>query len=264
MRYATLLTLASGLLQPPGILLAVAIFGWLLEILGWRHFGRILLLLALATLYFLSTAVGARMLVFPLENRYPPLLKPMHGPAAPQAIVVLGGGEIMDAPGKKGETVNARTLIRLLKAARLAGATGLPIVPSGGAPRLGAAPEAVTMGAVLRQDLHITTPIWPETHSYNTAANAFDSATLLAGHDVQRIYLVTSALHMPRAMAWFARTPLQVVPVPTDYRLDRVRDDTLDAWLPRAIYQEVSSEAVHEYLGLFWLWLQERSAGKGV
>ncbi|WP_139113609.1 YdcF family protein, partial [Acidithiobacillus thiooxidans] len=110
---------------------------------------------------------------------------------------------------------------------------------------------------------HVTSPIWPETHSYNTAANAADSRTLLAEHHIQKIYLVTSALHMPRAVAWFRLSHLEVIPVPTDYRLNQVRELKLDSWLPRAIFMEISSEACHEYLGLLWLWLQEQGLGNG-
>ncbi len=264
LRYTTVLTLVSALLQPPGILFLIAIFGWVLDVLGWRYLGRTLLLVALCVLYFFSTAIGTRLLLNPLENRYPPLLNgPLAGTEKPGAIVVLGGGEVMAAPDSRQETANARTLVRLMAAARLAKRTHLPLVPSGGAPRFGVAAEATTMARILRQDFQVTSPIWPETHSYNTAANAADSSILLAEHHIQRIYLVTSALHMPRAVAWFRLSHLDVIPVPTDYRLNQVRPYQLESWLPRAIFMEISSEACHEYLGLFWLWLQEQGLGSG-
>ncbi|MBU2765075.1 MAG: YdcF family protein [Acidithiobacillus ferrivorans] len=263
LRYTTVLTLASALLQPPGLLLVLAAIGWLAEILGWRYFGRVLILLTLGTLYFFSTAVGARLLLLPLEDRYPPLVQPVGSSETPGAIVVLGGGEVMQSPESTQETANARTLVRLIAAAQLAKQTGLPIIPSGGAPRLGAPPEAVTMEHILRQDLGVQSTIWPETQSYNTAANAADSAALLAGHHIHQVYLVTSALHMPRAVVWFRHAGLNVISVPTDYRLDRVSGLRLDSWLPRAIYLEISSEASHEYLGLFWLWIQEQGIGGG-
>lgn len=263
LRYTTLLTLASALLQPPGVLFLLAMLGWLGEVLGWRYWGRTLIILALGILYFFSTAIGARLLLMPLENRYLPLNQPLTGAEHPGAIVVLGGGEVMDSPHSRLETANARTLVRLMAAARLARQTQLPVVPSGGAPRFGVAAEATTMAHILRQDFHVTSPIWPETHSYNTAANAADSRTLLAEHHIQKIYLVTSALHMPRAVAWFRLSHLEVIPVPTDYRLNQVRELKLDSWLPRAIFMEISSEACHEYLGLLWLWLQEQGLDNG-
>ncbi len=263
LRYTTILPLASALLQPPGVLFLLAAFGLLSEILGWRHLGRALILLALGALYFASTAIGARLLLTPLENRYPPLTQPLRGADAnaPGAIVVLGGGEVMESPHSTQETANARTLVRLMAAAQLAQNTGLPLVPSGGAPRFGAAPEATTMAHILRRDFHVKNPIWAETQSYNTAANAADSSVLLGEHHIHKIYLVTSALHMPRAVAWFRLSHVDVVPVPTDYRLSHVSTYQIESWLPRAIFMEISSEACHEYLGLLWLWAQEQGLG---
>ncbi|WP_367273158.1 YdcF family protein [Acidithiobacillus sp.] len=260
MPHTMLLTLASALLQPPGFFLALVLVSLVLLVLGLRTLGWSLLLAACFGLYLSATGAGARWLVMPLENRYPPLphLQPGVG-----AIVVLGGGEVARPPGDGGDMANARTLMRLQAAAKLAKLSGLPIVPSGGAPRYGAPPEAATMARLLRQSFAVDNPIWIEGKSFNTAANAYDSKKLLAGHGIQRVYLVTSALHMPRAMAWFRRAGLDPIPVPCDYRLDRNLGSGYESWLPRAIYLEASSEAIHEYLGLFWLHLQERGWVRG-
>ncbi|WP_312262783.1 YdcF family protein [Candidatus Igneacidithiobacillus taiwanensis] len=248
-----LLTLASALVQVPGLFLLVAFLGVLSSALfGWHVFGRILVLLALLALYFSSTPLGARLLLQPLEDRYPPLLHPETGEDAPQAIVVLGGGEIIDPGRPVPEMANARTLMRLQAAAALAQQVDLPVVPSGGAPRFGAPSEAATMARLLRQSFHISNHIWLEDKSYNTAANARDSAILLRQHGIRRIYLVTSAVHMPRAMAWFRYYGLQPTPVPCDYRMGEAGALNWQSWLPRAIYEEISSEAMHEYAGLLW------------
>lgn len=258
--HTLLLTLASALLQPPGIFLALALPAAALLALGVRALGWSLLLAAGVGLYLSATGVGARWLVLPLENRYPPLLRPQPGVGA---IVALGGGEVARPPGDGGDMANARTLMRLEAAAKLAKQSALPIVTSGGAPRFGAPPEATTMARLLRESFAVHNPIWIEGRSFNTAANAFDSSKLLAQKGIHRVYLVTSALHMPRAMAWFRRAGLDPVPVPCDYRLDRGLTSGYEAWLPRAIYLEASSEAIHEYLGLFWLHLQERGWVRG-
>jgi len=255
-----LLTLASALLQPPGLFLALALLGLVLLVLGLRALGWSLTVTALFGLYLSATGVGARWLVLPLEDRYPPLLQLQPGVGA---IVVLGGGEVARPPGGGGDMANARTLMRLQAAAKIARETHLPVVTSGGAPRFGAPPEAETMAKLLRKSFAVDNAIWVEGKSFNTAANAFDSEKLLAKQGIRRIYLVTSALHMPRAVAWFRRAGLDPVPVPCDYRLDRGLASGYEAWLPRAIYLEVSSEALHEYLGLFWLGLQERGWVRG-
>lgn len=255
-----LLTLGSALVQPPGLFLALAGIGALLSaLLSWHWLGRSLIILALLGLYFSATPIGARLLLQPLEDQYPPLLQPMVGGDAPQAIVVLGGGEIVDPGRAIPEMANARTLMRLQAAAALAQQVNLPVVPSGGAPRFAAPSEAATMATLLRQSFHIKNTIWLEGKSYNTAANARDSAALLRQHGIHRIYLVTSAVHMPRAMAWFRHYGLQPVAVPCDYRMGAAGPLSWQSWLPRAIYEEISSEAMHEYAGL--LWYQWRTSG---
>jgi len=248
-----LLSLGSALVQPPGIFLSLAGIGILVSaLLGWHSLGRLLIAFALLGIYFAATPFGARLLLQPLEDRYPPLLHPLHGDSAPQAIVVLGGGEIVNPGRPIPEMANARTLMRLQAAAALAQQVDLPVVPSGGAPSFGAPSEAATMAALLRNSFHIDNPIWLEGKSYNTAANAKDSAALLRQHDIRRIYLVTSAVHMPRAMAWFRHYGLLPTPVPCDYRMGQATPLSWQSWLPRAIYEEISSEAMHEYAGLLW------------
>src|SRR5205085_6891262 len=55
-----------------------------------------------------------------------------------------------------------------------------------------------------------------ETRSKNTAENGAFSRDVLATRGIQRVLLVTSAYHMPRAVAAFRRAGLQVSPSPTD------------------------------------------------
>ncbi len=253
-----LLVIASALLQPPGVLLILLGVGLLMDWwAAWHWLGRSLAGIALLILYASSTPLGCYALLAPLENRYPPLTQPWNGPNRPEAIVVLGGGEVMDPGQSSPEMANARTLMRLQAAAALAKATDLPVIPSGGAPRYGAPSEAATMAKLLRRSFGLKNPIWCEGKSYNTAANAKDSALLLSQRGIQRIYLVTSALHMPRAMAWFTHEGVQAVPVPCDYRLaSKPSKSRWQSWLPRAIYEEISSEVIHEYLGLLWFRIQ--------
>ena len=259
----TLLTVASAILQPPGSLLILCFLGLVLDWAGFRLTGRALVALALVLLYFLSTASGTWLIVRPLESRYPPYPGSTAPEPDPGAIVVLGGGEIFGVPGQDRGMANARTLMRLQAAAALARQTELPVVPSGGAPRLGMPPEADTMARLLRTTFGITTPIWTEGHSYNTAANARDSARLLARHRIHSIYLVTSALHMPRAMDWFQHYGVRAVPVPCDYRIGRKKPGGWTSWLPRAVFLEISSEAIHEYAGILWFRIRPHMRGDG-
>src|SRR5260370_7247985 len=56
-----------------------------------------------------------------------------------------------------------------------------------------------------------------ETRSKNTAENGSFSRDLLASRGIHRALLVTSAYHMPRAVAAFRKAGLEVTPPPTHY-----------------------------------------------
>lgn len=64
--------------------------------------------------------------------------------------------------------------------------------------------------------------------------------------------LVTSAMHMPRSMRWFARYQRQPIAAPADYHLRRDLDYPLrwQAWLPTVNALETFGYAFYEYAGL--------------
>ena len=69
--------------------------------------------------------------------------------------------------------------------------------------------------------------------------------------------LVTSASHMPRAMALFRKHGMEPIPAPTDYMVkEREGGLTPGVFFPGAGSLEKAERAVHEYLGLVWAWLR--------
>ena len=72
------------------------------------------------------------------------------------------------------------------------------------------------MRDVLRNEFGV--PVrWFDDQARTTAGNAREATALLRAADVERIVLVTSAFHMPRAQRAFERTGLQVIAGPTGY-----------------------------------------------
>ena len=95
---------------------------------------------------------------------------------------------------------------------------------------------------------------WLESRSRATAENASNSYAILAPEGKTRILLVTSAIHMARSVLSFEQAGFSVVAAPTMF-VDR-RPLSVLAFLPQAGSLELSSQAIHEWLGylVYRLW----------
>jgi uncharacterized SAM-binding protein YcdF (DUF218 family) len=183
-------------------------------------------------------------------------LLPQVPPATPerlqgvQAIVVLGGGVVRDAPEYGMAQPNGYLLARLRYGAHLAKGTGKPLAFSGGigwaAVDGGIAPEGEVARRVLSQDYGLA-PRWTDAESRDTRESALRTRDLLAPEGIKRIALVTHAWHMPRAVHEFERAGFTVVPAPTGFASPEVRP--LLEWLPSADGLTLSRLVLREALG---------------
>ena len=105
------------------------------------------------------------------------------------------------------------------------------------------------MSAVLEQEW--TIPVaWRDETSNSTQENARNSYSILSAAGIKRIYLVTHALHMPRAKHAFESAGFTVVPAPTRYATRH--DRQLIDFLPSVDGLVVSSYFCRELLGAIW------------
>ena len=177
-----------------------------------------------ASILLFSSKAGGYLLTAGLERTVKPLAAPAA--TAAQAIVVLTGGHW-----------------RNLEAARLQRATGLPVLASGGDG------EAAAIKAQLESEFGV--PVrWIEGDSLTTEENALFSAKILAPAHVQKILLVTHALHMPRAQRLFSDTGLEVIPAPTDFSTHAPLK--WGDFLPSTQGRKLTKSALHEIFGLAW------------
>jgi len=236
--------LISSLLLPPLNLILLGFAGFVL-LRRRPTLARVLIFVSLVFLGILSMpAVGNRLLA-QLEPY--PALNPAHLPKA-DAIVILGAGTYFDAPEYGGDTVDSLALERLRYGARLARLTGLPILVTGGKPA-GGKPQATLMQTSLEQDFHVPAR-WEESHSNTTWENARNSYALLAPTDIRRIFLVTHAWHLPRAVYSFEKAGFRVIPAGTGFALaNKIR--VMD-FIPQPRGLQASYYAMHEAIGLIW------------
>lgn len=240
-------TLISTLFLPPTSLVLLGCIGLFLY-RRWPRFGIALSGIALLALLILSTPAGALLFVAPLENQTPVLNATSIKGA--QAIVVLGGGRLQNAPEYGGvDSPGYWTLARLRYAAKLHRETGLPVLVAGGKPEGGNESEAVVMARSLREDF--ATPVkWREETSNNSAQNATFSKRILATEDVGTILLVTDAIHMPRAKMIFQQSGFKVIAAPTIFfSHDRL---SISDFVPCGEGLRRSYYALHEWIGIAW------------
>ena len=241
------------LLLPPGIIIALALLGFLIQI-RWVLVGSLIVALSITALLILSLPLTGYQLMHGLESRFPPLRLAAASEAGPPAgaIVILGGGRYTDAAEYgEGDTVNRWTLERLRYGAYLHRLTGLPILVSGGAPYGEATTEAELMQAALMRDFGVEAK-WVEPKSVNTYGNAKYAKALLDNAGIRRVYLVTHAVHMPRAVWAFENIGISTIPAPMGFTtLDKEDRETL-GYFPSVFGLQLSSTALHEQLGLMW------------
>lgn len=245
-------TLGALLLPPLNLILLCALGLYMRR--RWPRLGLVLSIMALFVLAIFSTRFGASLFVAPLEKLNPPL-QSLNATGA-QAIVVLGGGRISNAPEYSGQDIpSSPTLQRLRYAAKLQRATHLPILVTGGRPDGAEVSEAAIMARVLKEEFSVPVQ-WLEEESNNTAENAQLSVRKLREAGVHKILLVTDAMHMERAKRSFTQVGLEVVPAPTIFR-STSRVTPVD-FLPSSQWLQQTSYAMHEWLGMAWYSLRHR------
>ena len=202
---------------PGNFLLLVLVAGVLCAIWSGRRRGFVLI--AAATLGFLVIAtlpIGA-WLAAPLENRFPTI----SPPARIDGIVVLGGSidpglsrargqvALMIAAGRITETV---ALARRFPSARVLVSGGDGTLHPGALTEAGATRDLLVQLGVAAERVEL------ESAARNTYENAVLSLAAAQPKAGETWLLVTSAMHMPRAVGCFRRAGWTIVPYPVDYR----------------------------------------------
>ena len=239
----------GALVIPPGILVVLLLVSFALT---WRRppLARALLGASILVLYAFSTNFVSEHLLLMLQ----PEPRDPRGDPGGQAIVVLGGGLVPQAPEYGGDTVNSATLVRVRYAATLYRSVKKPVLVSGGAARIYPVPEARMMRDTLQREFQVPVT-WVEDASSNTLENARASSRMLSAAGISRIYLVTHAWHMARARYAFETTGLTVIPAPTAYASPAANVSLLD-FLPSAGGLLNTSWFFHEVIGLGWYHLR--------
>ena len=241
--------LLSLLVYPLSLSLLLCVFALVFARLRWERFRFFTLLFAVGWLYLCSTALFANFLSGTLERGFVPRAMSAVGKA--DAIVLLGGAMRGDTPMGILADLNQHA-DRLIHAVALYKAGKAPVVLLSGGGVGDGRPEALQMKDVLEVMGVPVENMLLEKQSRNTHDNAINSARILKDRGMQRILLVTSAYHMPRALGVFERQGLEVLPAPTDYQ-PLVATRVIPGWLPTVDSLHQSTDALHEIVG-YWVY----------
>lgn len=239
------------LAHPLTLTLALLALAILLLFINRRRAAIFLLLIAFAVTWLLSTPFAAQKLMYSLERQYPPTAIDRIPTA--DAIVVLGGGVSPQAPPRIGPNLT-QAADRIWFGAQLYAAGKAPMVittgirPYGDEGQSAAAAGAEVLQAFGVPEDAITAP----GRSVRTYTDAEIVSEIVEREGLGRVLLVTSAMHMPRAMATFRSSQVRAFPAPTDFEVVESPDAGTFTWLPGSDAFWQSSRALHEYIGMAW------------
>lgn len=181
-------------------------------------FGRKLAVAALVLLALAAFSPLGNILLYPLEQRFPPW-DPSHG--APDGIIVLGGSVGPNMSAAHHTPVVRQAADRMFAPVELARRyPNARIVFTGGTPNLIASDaREADWSAILLENMGIPKDrLILERNSRNTYENALFTKQLVAPKPGERWLLVTSAFHMPRSVGLFRAAGFDVEAYPVDWR----------------------------------------------
>ena len=236
---------ANMILNPFNLIFWLLMIGALAMAVGYRTAGRrIVYALAIYLIAILLPPSDVWTLQ-PLENRFARGALPDHV----DGVLVLDGGADAAIIASRGAFAWEPAPLRLIAGAKLLHRfPGARLIYTGGSPERPEDTNAVTR--IILEDLGIApAQVMVENKARNTWENLVLSKELVQPKEGENWVLVTSALHMPRAMGVARHIGWTMIPWPSDY-LTR-KDYAFLGWY-RAMEDRLRglSAGLHEWAGL--------------
>lgn len=232
---------------PDVVWLVLLILGFALSFTRRRRAGHWLTGALLAAGVVILAVRPAQDVAQPLENRFP---RPAW-PACVHGILMLGGGESPLISAGRGTAEITEGAPRLLAAIELLRRyPTAQLIFSGGSGNAFEAepPEASTVQVALAQLGIDPARVRYEDQSRNTWEGEVDSMALAEPKPDQRWVLVTSAMHMPRAIGIARRLGWTMLPWPAGYTSLPAARSVSDGHFAKN-FADLTT-AVHEWIGL--------------
>ena len=247
-----------GVVQPSNLIALALVIGVVLMWARWRRVGGSLMVLGAAGYVAVVVFSAGQYLIAPLENRF--AVNPVIA-SPPDGILLLGGpidSQLTRARDQLAVHDGAERYIEFIDLLRrFPEARG---VVSGGNPSLtrdspGQASHARTLLEKLGFDI---TRVSFETGARNTFENVVLSRKLAQPEPGSRWVVITSAYHMPRAMAVMRAQGWDAIPYPVDFRTEGPQGRFLFT-MGSGEALELTDLATKEWVGLVAYYLTGKS-----
>lgn len=233
-------------LTPSNFLVLMGLLGLALVLLRWLKSGWSLLTLGIAGVALAGWSPLGPAMLMTLEDRFPK----QEIPSTITGIVMLGGAVDIHITQARGSEAWNDQAERITAVAELANRfPAARIILSGGSGH----PDAISESSIAKQALAAMgvpeARMELETRSRNTCENASESIITAKPKTSEAWLLVTSASHMPRAVACFRAANFPVTPFPVDYHTRGSEDlrRTQESIAEGLIQTDL---AAHEWVGL--------------
>jgi uncharacterized SAM-binding protein YcdF (DUF218 family) len=237
-------------IDPLGLALLLCIAAFALSFAGRARALRVSIAVAVILLWLASTPALAGLLTVILEEQNSSV--PIETISPKDVAIVLSGGL-----AQRQSTTNAVQLgptgDRVMQAALLwrAGKVQTIIVSGGNLPWARSSATEASLAVELLETYDVPRDaIIVESNSRNTHENAVNTAAIWREKCFHSGLLVTSATHMPRALASFRKAGLDIAPWPADFRGRYPLVNSLFDFLPNAGALAITTSAIKEWLGL--------------
>lgn len=236
-----------------GLLLLGLLFLWLTK---RQRTGKALVTAGTLTFALFGYDCSTDRMLGGLERRHPAVMQlPADATAGEDPVrwvVVLGSGQGNDPNMPATSDLNPSALGRLIEGIRLHRLLPSTKLLLSGGPGFGPVPHAHVLVKAAESLGVARDQIVVEPRPQDTEQEA---KLIVPRVGKDRIYLVTSALHMPRALGLFTAAGARALPAPADFLVRGVPKDARfdpDGLYPNGRNFVNASRAIHEYVGMIW------------
>jgi len=242
------------LLYPPSLCVLLIVVAVLMVALNFRVTAFFLVVAGLLWVLVWSLPITSLYLGGRLESQHPYKL-PRDLPRA-DVIVIFGGNTQANRANwfESHDRTTAVDRIDLAEALYLAGRA--PRILISGSALDGKVSEAQMIARLLRQRGIPDSALLLEHNSRNTYENARYTDIIMRGQKLKSALLVTSALHMPRALASLEKRGIQVTAAGGKPQIVMPSQGPLERWQPHFRSLEASRTIIKEYMGLLGYWIR--------